>query len=120
MTATVDQETYSDQVTINGTVANSTPQPVAITPLRVYPLGSVQVDLSAWAIYGTQMTPAPIVIAPGQTVAFKVHQGVAHSYYATISSWVFNPGFTQVAFADASYAGVCSVEASWGNPVENH
>lgn len=122
LTTIPDQENDSDTVTIDGAVANSTSQPIYITPLRVYPLGSIQVDLSAWALYGSQTSPTPVVVSPGQTVTFRVREGITNTYNENINTWMFNPGYTQLAFTTAPYASSCSVAANaiWGSPIQNH
>lgn len=109
----------ANAVVITGTVANQTSQDIYITPLRMYPLGLLQVDLSVWALYSSQTNAAPIVLGRGQTVMFTLRETIAWSVDQAIDAWMFNPGFTKVTYAAQPYASTCSVQANWGPTIDN-
>jgi hypothetical protein len=93
--------------------------PCHITPLRIYPLGAIQVDASAWALYSSQTKAAPIVLGHGQKVTFTVQENIGQSIDQNITSWMFNPGFTKLTYAAQPYASACSVQANWGPTIDN-
>ncbi|MBT8163330.1 MULTISPECIES: hypothetical protein [Arthrobacter] len=101
------------------TEANQTSQDIYITPLRIYSLGSIKVDLSVWALYSSQTKAAPIVVGRGQTVMFTLKENIAWSVDQDINVWMLNPGFTKVTYAAQPYASTCSVQANWGLTINN-